>query len=155
MIKTSISGVQSVQDAIAKELKKYTDAPSVVVGIRGEAGKHEGTDITMAQLGAIHEFGTPTIPERPFLVPGVKAAESDITKAVIKFLPKDGMDRTLGLVGQIAQNSVQKYMRDLKTPPNAPSTIAAKKSSNPLIDTGALIGSISYEVTTDGLEEGL
>ena len=86
----------------------------------------------MAQLGAIHEFGTPTIPERPFLVPGVELAEPNITKAVIKYLPIDGIEKTLGKVGQIAQASVQNYMVDLRTPPNAPSTIAKKKSSNPL-----------------------
>ena len=32
---------------------------------------------------------------------------------------------------------------------------AKKKSSNPLVDTGALVGSITYTVTTEPLEEGL
>lgn len=155
MIKTNIKGIQQVQNELAKELKKYKEAPSVVVGIRGEAGTVDGGDITMAQLGAIHEFGTPAIPERPFLVPGVELAEPNITKAVIKYLPNDGIEKTLGKVGQIAQSSVQNYMVDLKTPPNAPSTIAKKKSSNPLIDTGALVGSITYAVTSEPLEEGL
>lgn len=155
MIKTSIKGIQQVQNELAKELKKYKEAPSVVVGIRGDAGMVEGEDITMAQLGAIHEFGTPAIPERPFLVPGVELAEPNITKAVIKYLPIDGIEKTLGKVGQIAQASVQNYMVDLRTPPNAPSTIAKKKSSNPLIDTGALVGSITYAVTAEPIEEGI
>lgn len=197
MIKTSIKGIQQVQNELAKELKKYKEAPSVVVGIRGEAGTVESGDITMAQLGAIHEFGADVnhpggtsygyksekdaskgkvsflkkgegyaelgvtgphkikIPERAFLRPGVELAVPNITKAVIKFLPIDGIEKTLGKVGQIAQASVQNYMVDLKTPPNAPSTIAKKKSSNPLIDTGALVGSITYAVTSEPLEEGL
>lgn len=155
MIKTKVSGIQAVKAAIEKEMKKYTDAPSVVVGIRGEAGNVEGEDITMAQLGAIHEFGTPTIPERPWLVPGVAAAEPDINKAAVKFLPTDGPEKTLEKIGVIAQNSAQNYIVDLRTPPNAPSTIAAKKSSNPLVDTGAMLNSVTYLVTTEKLVEGL
>lgn len=41
---------------------------------------------------------------------------------------------------------IQNYMKDLKRPPNHPVTIAQKGSSNPLIDTGRLIGSIDYKV---------
>jgi hypothetical protein len=45
----------------------------------------------------------------------------------------------------VAQNDVRKAIRDLDSPPNAESTIKAKGSSNPLIDTGQMINSIRWE----------
>jgi hypothetical protein len=46
-------------------------------------------------------------------------------------------------------------MVSLQTPGNAASTKRAKGSSNPLIDTGQLLGSITFVVTDEKTEEGL
>ena len=51
MIKTNVKGKGATINAIKKELAKYENAPNVFVGIRGEAGKHPDSDISMAQLG--------------------------------------------------------------------------------------------------------
>ena len=49
-------------------------------------------------------------------------------------------------MGNVIQKDIRKKIRDIKTPPNAPSTIARKGSSNPLIDTGLLHQSVTYKV---------
>lgn len=49
-------------------------------------------------------------------------------------------------LGEYIVGLVQEYMTDLKSPPNHPTTIVNKKSSNPLINTGRLRQSITYKV---------
>ena len=55
-------------------------------------------------------------------------------------------DRKLKLIGLEQEAETKKTLTDLRTPPNAPSTIKAKGSSNPLIDTGELRSKISSTV---------
>lgn len=52
----------------------------------------------------------------------------------------------LETIGGYVVTHVQAYMIDLKDPPNAPSTIRRKESSNPLIDTGQLKDSVTWRV---------
>lgn len=59
---------------------------------------------------------------------------------------KVSADDFFDLIGVRAVSMIQQYMRDLRHPPNHPYTIWKKGSSNPLIDTGRLIGSIDYQV---------
>jgi hypothetical protein len=55
-------------------------------------------------------------------------------------------DDMLDLCGQQLSTAIKKYARDLSSPPNRPYTIEQKGSSNPLVDTGAMIESITWEV---------
>lgn len=47
-------------------------------------------------------------------------------------------------LGEYVVGLVQEYMTDLKSPPNHPATVAGKGSSNPLINTGRLRGSVTF-----------
>jgi len=58
-------------------------------------------------------------------------------------------DRSLRRLGSVAVGDVQRTIRDIKQPPNAPSTIRKKGSDNPLIDTGRLRQSIEYAIGED------
>jgi len=51
-----------------------------------------------------------------------------------------------GLIGTNHQGATQRSIIDLRVPPNSPATVAAKKSSNPLVDTGKYVRSITYKV---------
>lgn len=96
------------------------------------------------------------IPARPWLQPGVQSATPDIIDTLAAGVESGAsMNQTLKQVGAIAAGAVQVYMTELRDPPNAPSTIRAKGSDNPLINTGALRGSVSYKVTPTKPEEGL
>ncbi|MGL4545197.1 MAG: hypothetical protein ACRCUU_06490 [Plesiomonas sp.] len=98
------------------------------------------------------------IPARPWLVPGVESATPELTRIIQSGITAgENVDTILNKVGLNAQAAVQMYMTELRTPPNAPSTIAQKGSDNPLIDTGALRASVTYVVQSGDrpTDEGL
>lgn len=92
-----------------------------------------------------------TIPERAFLRGGFDNCHDEITKKAKLLLPNvirgDLSEKTFyTTVGELFKDRIQDYAEDLKTPPNHPFTIERKRSSNPLVSTGDMINSISYEV---------
>lgn len=153
MINVTISGIEEAKRKLEQEIKKLTSDKTVLVGIHEDAGSTDDGDLTMAQLGAIQHFGTQTIPARPWLDVGVKSGAQDYLEVIEN--NSDDIDNALEIIGQIAVGKVQQYMTDLQDPPNAPSTIAKKGSSNPLIDTGALRQSVTYSITNTKPKEGL
>jgi hypothetical protein len=96
------------------------------------------------------------IPARPWLKPGVQSGTLDYLDTISNGI-KNGvpMDTVLNQVGVVAVGRVQKYMTELKTPPNAASTIKKKSSSNPLIDSGALRQSVTYTLSDAPPTEGI
>lgn len=151
---------QRAIDELNKELNKFRGGKHVTVGIHEAAGNVESGEITMAQLGAIQEFGTMDghIPARPWLVPGVEGATQDLIDTIRNGVAAgENVDAVLNRMGIVAQGAVQQYITDLRTPPNAPSTIAQKGSDNPLIDNGAMRASVTYVVQSGNrpTEEGL
>lgn len=99
---------------------------------------------------------TVNIPARPWLNPGVDSGTQEYLKIIERALESgEPLDKALNQIGVVAVGMVQKYMTELKSPPNAPSTIKAKGSSNPLIDSGALRQSITYKITSTEPTEGL
>ena len=123
-----------------------------------------------AVLGYIHETGAPevNIPERPFLLPGVRDASKQVA-ALLKRGAQAAMagdtarvDRALHAAGIAATNAVKRKITVGPFAPLAPSTIKRRqrrtKGSSyrrsassaadvkPLIDTGQLRQSITYVV---------
>lgn len=96
------------------------------------------------------------IPARPWLNPGVDSGTEEYLKIIERALAAgEPLGKALNQIGVVATGMVQKYMTELRTPPNAPSTIKAKGSSNPLIDSGALRASVTYRITSTKPTEGL
>jgi len=93
------------------------------------------------------------IPPRPWLDVGVKTGVKDYV-SILKD-NGDDLDNALNLIGLTAVGKVQQYMTELKSPPNAKSTIRKKKSANPLINNGALRQSVTYSITSEEVREGL
>jgi len=97
-----------------------------------------------------------TIPARPWLKPGVESGTQEYLAIVqSKIAAGANIDAVLEEIGVTAAGIVQKYMTDLKSPPNAKSTIRQKGSSNPLIDSGALRQSVTYALQKERPTEGL
>lgn len=105
---------------------------------------------SVAEIAAWNHFGTDRIPARPVLslaldgrTTEVKAMSERIAKGVY-----DGKSVSLLLraLGEWCRNRVISFINAGTPPPNAPSTVARKGSSTPLIDTGVLKGSVGYEV---------
>lgn len=120
--------------------------------IRTPEGGIEEADVTLPQVAFWQEYGTRRgVPERPFIRNTHDKNKDKYARAMKRQLKMIAagtmtMKQALGRLGEKAAADVKKEMRNLRTPPNAPATIAAKGSSNPLIDTGTLLRSVNYEV---------
>ena len=106
--------------------------------------------LTLAQLGMIHEYGTSTIPPRPFLLPAIQNHQREIRELSATLLAKvvrGEMSKrdALGKIGALAQGLVQQQIRETVNPPLQPATIRRKGSSQPLIDSGNMWQNVQWE----------
>lgn len=140
-------------------MKRIAQSGEITVGIHeaeGQAAKEgdDGGDMQLIDVAIVHEFGSDDgrIPRRSFIRDweDEKAEEHkgqlrQSGKAVID--GKLDAERALGRLGVLYQADIQKRIADGIEPENAPSTIARKGSSKPLIDTGQLRSSISHKTS--------
>lgn len=157
MIKSTISNVTAVKNELRKAMAKLEIDESVLVGLNANTGQHTNSKLSVPTIGAIHEFGTDKIPARPWLVPGVESVTNELNKIIEKELSKDSVDvkAMLNKIGLSAELAVKVYINKLSSPPNSESTRRRKKSANPLIDTGEMRNSVTYELTKEKVEEGI
>lgn len=92
-----------------------------------------------------------TIPERSFIRAGIDNNIADINRKFKRLIDQVlqrniKVDVFMEALGLELAGYVQKEARNLTSPPNAPATIKAKGSSNPLIDTGRMVGAIRHEI---------
>lgn len=92
-----------------------------------------------------------TIPERAFLRNGFDTNKDSVMKDAEQVLPSvlDGSlatDEFLKMIGIILSSDIKDYAQQLDSPPLHPFTVKQKGSTNPLVDTGDMIESITYEV---------
>lgn len=141
-------------NAIADIRKRVADA-AISVGVQSDAGMHKDDDgqssgTTVAEIYYWNELGTSLIPERPTLRPTFieqKEKYIGILKVIsAKAMEQPGynMKQAMGRLGEVAQQDIQNSIVELRSPPNAQSTIEAKGSDNPLVDTGQLVSSIRW-----------
>lgn len=97
-----------------------------------------------------HDAYSITIPPRPFFRNMIKKNGPTWGVSIAKILKQTGFDttKTLAQMGELIKRQLQLSINELVTPPNAPSTIAKKKASKPLIDTGEMWKSVDYKVST-------
>ena len=134
---------------INKQLKQMKlDTPKITVGFHATDSKYkDGT--TTAEVAAYNHFGTEHIPARPFLDVGVKKIKRKINRTVGEQLEKGtDLETIMNAVGSLAVRGVQEQIDRTHNPPNSPITILRKKSSHPLIDTGHMKQSVSYQFVT-------
>lgn len=105
-----------------------------------------------------NNFGTGHIPERPFMQnamrnnrasykAAMKASASTIMEQVaLGKRPADEKRKALKRLGIKAQGDIQAEITSLRSPPNAPSTIRQKGSSNPLIDSGEMRNAVAFKI---------
>jgi len=91
------------------------------------------------------------IPARPYIRGTIDSKRDEINE-MSDFLSNQIINgditkhQALTTLGQFIEGEIKKYMVNLRTPPNAKSTVRKKGSNNPLIDKGFLIGAIRYAV---------
>lgn len=144
------------QDRVDEVLRMVAsiDRYAIFVGFPGETQSRSEGGINNPTLAYIHEHGAPAanIPARPFLEPGIANAEGEILKAfedgvrgALKGSPS-ALQNSLHMAGIIAVRAVQDKITAGPFAPLQPRTVARKKSSRPLIDTGQLRQAVSYVV---------
>lgn len=131
-----------------------------LVGDKAEQSVDEADpSFTMVQLAGVHEYGAAIqqswgvliIPARPFIRPTLAVNEVPYTRALARLSTqilegKRTARQGLGLIGERIVADIRARIRAGIAPENAASTVARKKSTTPLVDTGRLIQSISYVV---------
>lgn len=146
------------KDALASLTKYHAELSnaarmSVAVGLPKEnvTGKIYGDGSTVVEVGAVHEFGSRTVPARSFLrVPFEQkkgALEAFIQAEFQAVLEQERTAaKALDKVGAAATNIAKGAFLENEWPALKPATIAAKGSSRPLIDTGTLRASLTWAV---------
>jgi len=152
---------EGVDDRVWRKLRKEVDQLAkrrVKVGILQSKGGGEPTEsggATMVDIGTIHEFGAPKagIPERSFLRRTFREKKRDLAKITTQLSKKVVTGklthkRALEILGAWGAAQVQKRITSEGhiPPPLKPRTVARKGSDRPLVDTGRLVQSISWEV---------
>ena len=108
--------------------------------------------LPVAQVALWNEYGTERIPERPSFRHANTLLGNEMAYRLKGFsLEKSDKivhDRTLHNIGEMAVNNLKQSVTGsgISYTQNAPSTIQSKKSSKPLIDTGRLLNSPTYQV---------
>jgi hypothetical protein len=135
------------------------DAPKKTGTRTGKRGRQIQQAATLAEVAAAHEFGTATIPQRSFIRATVdlKAGEIGALQEKLaaqvaegKITPEVAMER----LGAAAQGMVQTRIAEGIGPALAPATVARKGSDKPLVDTGQLRSSVTYQVLQGGTGGG-
>lgn len=140
-------------DAFRKTFEELGRA-LITVGIHEDLGSqtHDGAGMSVAEIAERHEFGldAPIVPRRSFIAgwfdekkaENIKVLKAQAEAALKARKAKPALDRA----GLFFVGSIQKRIADGISPENAPSTIAKKGSSTPLVDTGQLRQSIRHKV---------
>lgn len=123
---------------------------------RVKVGWPSGTDGGILDRAIWNHFGTsrngePHIPPRPALRIAIdkhagKYKAGMATMAVPILTGRLSTTEALGRLGIESAQDIKQEIVDLQTPPNAPSTIAQKGSSNPLIDTGNMKEAVHWKL---------
>jgi hypothetical protein len=145
-----MSKVKVIDQGLISRLKQMNELAEnkILVGIQEGAGSADDGSATLAEVGYYQEYGTRDIPARPWLSEGIKRADpakllKQIAVDVVNGRPaQQALDRA----GVAAVGSIQEGFTAIAWQPNAASTIKAKGSSQPLIDTGRLRQSVSYKI---------
>lgn len=113
-------------------------------------GKNSGGP-SIIDVAIWNNYGTNNIPQRDFMTPASKKWKkffSESLDIVRRDMLENKLDsyKFLKAMGQKGSDIISKEIIALDTPPNAPATIRAKKSSNPLVDTGDMARSTTWQI---------
>lgn len=167
-------GIKVKTTVDVKKLEKAFAALETLNGRKVNIGMPSGSK--QAQIAAVHEWGltitvtdkmrkwfiaqghplkkTTTqivIPERSFFRSGMRDKGSDAAKKYTKLIAEVikgtiSAEQFLNGLGLEVTTVIKEYARDLSSPKNSGFTVERKGSSNPLVDTGNMIGAINYKV---------
>lgn len=136
-VRINLTQLNQIQNKLREAQNKV-----VVVGLIGQ------TDSEIIKRGIYTEFGTSKMVGWHWLRRSVQTMKPKYKNLVGRIIAQLLQNRPVNynLIGIWAQGEVKKKIGTITTPALKPSTIQAKGSSKPLIDTGQMRNSISFEI---------
>lgn len=152
-IRANTASITKLKDRIAA----LSNSSSIVVGFEGDAKYPNGKSV--GEVARYMEYGTPTIPPRPFMRLAVDANRgkwiSEVRDAILDSPDAGSLQRRLSKVGGEIVEAIQDSIDAVTVPPLAKSTIRARAargngSQKPLVDTGKMRDSVAFKIGDQG-----
>ena len=130
----------------------------IEAGLFADSGDHDGTPL--AQIGFWQEFGTRTIPARPWLSGGAEFIERAALKQMTRIAQRIGRlpsnpKLLLDPLANAVAEGIRSYAMNHAWTPNALSTERRKGFNWPLVETGAMIDAIDGRAKKYGRVRGI
>lgn len=134
--------------SIDRRLASAGNQPEVRVGFLEGVTYPDGTSLPMVAAG--NEFGWGNSPPRPYFRNMIKKDGPGWSKAISVILKHNEFDvaKSLTQMGFLIKGQLQQSIVDTNDPPNAPSTIRRKGAAKPLVDTGYMLRSVDFEISS-------
>lgn len=149
MVTKNLSGGDELEARLAAIAENFGGG-LVKVGFMDGATYPDGTPV--AAVAFWNEFGRPSTgqPPRPFFRRMIAKEAPEWPQKMARLAVATGFNgpQVLGLMGEDISGALKQSINDFQSPGLAPSTIAAKGFSKPLIDTSVMVNSVGYEVET-------
>lgn len=143
-------------DGLEKLLKalKNSKPPKVKIGILGAKANRSGSELTNADIGAMHEFGTTSLPQRSFLrVPLADNLKKEMMgsgafdkSTLIEVIKSGSFIPWLKKVAIMAEGIVADAFDSGGFGKWRPSNMKGKKNEQTLVETQQLRNSITSEI---------
>lgn len=133
------------------ELAAQAATAKVRVGIIEQANYDGSGGESVAQVAFWNEYGTATIPPRPFFRNTIAQHKDEWSEQAAAFMEANGGDvrQTLADMGEVVKGQIKMTIQDFREPPNAAATVKQKGFDKPLINKGTLWDRIECEVTDE------
>ncbi|QDJ57257.1 hypothetical protein [Bordetella hinzii] len=133
-------------------LARALNGRGVKFGIQADAGKDPETGADLLDIAVYNEYGTETVPARPFMRDFAEKNGKALGQAMDRMAVavqggQLALDAALDQLGTFAEKHQKAHVQQSKkwAKPNAPATVKKKGSDVPLIDQGLMVGAIRYE----------
>ena len=139
--------MDKVMDALDEVEKQFSNIQLKVGFLEGAT---YGGVIPVPMVAATNEFGNPAHnqPPRPFFRNAIAEHEEESKEQTSLLIERgDDIGEIFLILGTTIVNDIKESIRAFESPPLSPITIARKGFDKPLIDTGDMQKSVSYEVS--------
>lgn len=138
-------GLRAFRQRLQRDL---ASAPKLLVGFLDGATYPDGTRV--AAVAAYNEYGDPACnrPPRPFMRQTIEHERDGWGKTLAAGLRMNNYkaEAGLGALGEDIAGAIRETITQFDSPPLSPCTIARKGFAKPLIDTGMMLRSVSWEL---------
>lgn len=144
-----IKGGTKLEAALREISRKVKKAATVDIGLLEGSTESDGTSSPM--VGALQEFGTKSIPPRPFMRNAVTKNQDKWGPNLATNLVNNNYDadKALGLLGAEIVGEIQQEINDMQAPPLSPITVmlrGMKSNDQSLVVTGKTVGEAAQRV---------